>query len=115
MIGTTNNCSLAPNIVHGVDQAKTGISMPTHVLSGLVFRQPQFALFAKYKPGGAGAPDGAPTVSPGCVTEPASVEPAVQSKRAPANAKFIRLLLVLFSMIDTSVPKTNGTGDTLQL
>jgi hypothetical protein len=47
MMGAKNNCSLAPKIVHGVDQAKTGISMPTHVLSGLVFRQPQFALLAK--------------------------------------------------------------------
>jgi len=87
--------------------------MPTHVPSGLVFRQPQFALLANRSPGEPAPRTEHPLFHPGCVAEPASAEPAAQNKRAPANAKFTRMLLVFFFMIDTSV--THGTGYTLQL
>jgi hypothetical protein len=67
---TVRNCTLAPRNVQGVDQVRTGIVMPRQVV-GLALRQPQSTVLAKYRPCGRGAPAGAPTVSPGCVTDAA--------------------------------------------
>jgi hypothetical protein len=47
-----------------VDQVTTGIVMPRQLV-GLVFRQPQSAVLAKYRPCGRGVPEGMPTNSPG--------------------------------------------------
>src|SRR5215831_6077041 len=73
-----SNCTLPPKIVHGVDHATTGMVRPVHVCCGLVFRQPQSTVLMAYQPGGSGAPAFSPTVSPGCVTEPARAGAAVQ-------------------------------------
>src|SRR5262245_47936907 len=65
---------------------------PEHVCCGLVLRQPQSTVLMAYQPGGSGAPAFSPTVSPGCVTEPARAGTAVQSDRTPAPANFVNLL-----------------------
>jgi hypothetical protein len=64
---------------------------PVHVCCGLVFRQPQSTVLMAYQPGGSGAPVFSPTVSPGCVTDPARAGMAVQSDRAPAAANFVNV------------------------
>jgi hypothetical protein len=46
-----------------------------------------------------------PTVSPGCVTEPAKAGAAVQSDRAPAAANFAHLL---FMFSPQKVPGLRG-------
>src|SRR5215510_665824 len=68
---------------------------PVHVCCGLVFRQPQSTVLMAYQPGASGAPAFSPTVSPGCVTEPARAGTAVQSDRTPAAANFVNLLFML--------------------
>src|SRR5215831_2647137 len=70
---------------------------PEHVCCGLVLRQPQSTVLMAYQPGGSGAPAFSPTVSPGCVTEPARAGTAVQSDRAPAAANFVHLLFICAS------------------
>src|SRR6516164_1512013 len=87
-----SNCTLPPKIVHGVDQATTGIVSPVHVCCGVVFRQPQSTVLMAYQPGASGVPVFSPTVSPGCVTDPARAGAAVQSDRKPAVANFVHLL-----------------------
>src|SRR5215475_1240336 len=67
---------------------------PVHVCVGVVFLQPQSTVLMAYQPGGSGAPALSPTVSPGCVTEPAKAGAAVQSDRAPAAANFVHLLFI---------------------
>src|SRR5215469_5338662 len=89
-----SNCTLPPKIVHGVDQATTGMVRPEHVCCGVVFLQPQSTVLMAYQPGASGVPAFSPTVSPGCVTEPARAGTAVQSDRTPAAAKFVHLLLI---------------------
>src|SRR5277367_464624 len=88
---TEKNCTLAPRIVQGVDQVTTGIVMPRQ-LTGLVFRQPQSAVLATYRPSGRGSPAGRPTVSPGCVTDEAwAIGISTHSDSAPAAATLIQL------------------------
>src|SRR5262249_254436 len=77
---------------------------PVHVCCGVVFRQPQSTVLMAYQPGGSGAPVFSPTVSPGCVTEPARAWTAVQSDRAPAAANFVNLLFIC------NPPLTSPTG-----
>src|SRR5215510_14851281 len=79
---------------HGVAQAMTGMVTPRAVSTSL--RLPQFVVLTKYRPSGSGAPTARPTVSPGCVTEPARAEAAVQSDNTPAAANFINLLLIWY-------------------
>src|SRR5262249_2025308 len=67
---------------------------PVHVCVGVVFLQPQSTVLMAYQPGGSGAPVFSPTVSPGCVTDPARAGTAVQSDRAPAAANFVHLLFI---------------------
>jgi hypothetical protein len=76
----------------------TGMSTPRHVLSGDVFLQPQSAVLTKYTPGVRGAPTGAPTVSPGWVTDPArAAEAVVQTNSAHAAANFVTLHVICFT------------------
>src|SRR5215472_4554237 len=89
-----SNCTLPPKIVHGVDQATTGMVRPEHVCCGVVFLQPQSTVLMAYQPGASGVPAFSPTVSPGCVTEPARAGAAVQSDRTPAAANFVHLLFI---------------------
>src|SRR5215813_13798452 len=89
-----SNCTLPPKIVHGVDHATTGMVRPVHVCCGVVFRQPQSTVLMAYQPGASGVPVFSPTVSPGCVTDPARAEAAVQSDRKPAVANFVSLLFI---------------------
>src|SRR5262245_26301507 len=72
---------------------------PEHVCCGLVLRQPQSTVLMAYQPGGSGAPAFSPTVSPGCVTDPARAGTAVQSDRTPAAANFVNLLFICNSPI----------------
>src|ERR1700753_268119 len=92
MIGVTvKACTLAPRNVHGVDQATIGIVMPRQLV-GVEFRQPQSAVLKKYRPCGRGAPSESPTVSPGCVTDPASaVDIPIHTDSAPAVAAIVNL------------------------
>src|SRR5262249_51604084 len=89
-----SNCTLPPKIVHGVDHATTGMVRPVHVCCGVVFRQPQSTVLMAYQPGASGVPVFSPTVSPGCVTEPARAGAAVQSDRKPAVTNFVPLLFI---------------------
>src|ERR1700688_5207299 len=85
-------------MVQGVAHSMTGMSTPTHVLSGFVFLQPQSPVLTKYKPGVRGAPTGAPAVSPGCVTDPARAAGAVvQTNSAHAAANFVILHVIYFT------------------
>src|SRR5262249_27907212 len=68
---------------------------PVHVCCGVVFLQPQSTVLMAYQPGASGVPAFSPTVSPGCVTEPARAGAAVQSDRTPAAASFVNLLFIL--------------------
>src|SRR5262249_21200183 len=68
---------------------------PVHTCCGLTFRQPQSTVLMAYQPGGSGAPAFSPTVSPGCVTDPARAGAAVQSDRKAAVANFVSLLFML--------------------
>src|SRR6516162_8221588 len=90
-----SNCTLPPKIVHGVDQATTGMVRPVHVCVGVVFLQPQSTVLMAYQPGASGVPVFSPTVSPGCVTDPARAGAAVQSDRKAAVANFVSLLFML--------------------
>src|SRR5262245_17746181 len=56
--------------------------------------QPQSTVLMAYQPGSSGAPTFSPTVSPGCVTEPARAGAAVQSDRTPTAANFVHLLFI---------------------
>src|SRR6516225_8326763 len=89
-----SNCTLPPTIVHGVDQATTGIVSPVHVCCGVVFLATPIDGMMAYQPGASGVPVFSPTVSPGCVTEPARAGAAVQSDRTPAAANFVNLLFI---------------------
>src|SRR6516162_6519764 len=89
-----SNCTLPPKIVHGVDHATTGMVRPVHVCCGVVFRQPQSTVLMAYQPGASGVPVFSPTVSPGCVTEPARAGAAAQSDRTPTAANFVHLLFI---------------------
>src|SRR5262249_60997188 len=63
-----SNCTLPPKIVHGVDQATTGMVRPVHVrlpTAEFVFLQPQSTVLMAYQPGASGVPAFSPTVSPG--------------------------------------------------
>src|SRR5262245_62236191 len=62
--------------------------------AGLCSMQPQSTVLMAYQPGASGAPVFSPTVSPGCVTDPARAGTAVQSDRAPAAANFVHLLFI---------------------
>src|SRR5215510_9058586 len=86
---------------HGVAQAMTGMVTPTAVST--LLRLPQSVVLTKYRPSGSGAPTARPTVSPGCVTEPARAEVAVQSDSTPAAANFANLLNIGISL-DIRVP-----------
>src|SRR5215510_13119615 len=81
---------------------------PVHVCCGLVFLQPQSTVLMAYQPGGSGAPAFSPTVSPGCVTEPARAGAAVQSDRTPAAANFVNLLFICNSPI---APRRRSVAD----
>src|SRR6478672_6717847 len=94
-----SNCTLPPKIVHGVDHATTGMVRPVHVCCGVVFRQPQSTVLMAYQPGASGVPVFSPTVSPGCVTEPARAGATVQSDRTPTAANFVNLLFICNSPI----------------
>jgi hypothetical protein len=57
-----------------------------------VFRQPQSAVLATYRPSGRGSPAGRPTVSPGCVTDEAwAIRISTHIDSAPAAATLIQL------------------------
>src|SRR6516225_5463264 len=99
-----SNCTLPPKIVHGVDQATTGIVSPVHVCCGVVFRQPQSTVLMAYQPGASGVPVFSPTVSPGCVTDPARAGAAAQSDRKAAVANFVSLLFICNSPIAPQAP-----------
>src|ERR1700743_3027291 len=91
---TVKTCTLAPRNVQGVDQVTIGIVMPRQVV-GFVVRQPQSKVSVKYRPCGRGAPVGIPTVSPGCVTDPARAEEVhIQTDSTPAAATLINLLCI---------------------
>ena len=116
-----SNCALPPKIVHGVDHATTGIVRPVHVCCGVVFRQPQSTVLMAYQPGASGVPVFSPTVSPGCVTEPARAGAAVQSDRKPAVTNFVHLLFICeppsppgaVSVADRSAALTWSMGEML--
>src|SRR5262249_11295457 len=86
-----SNCTLPPKIVHGVDQATTGMVRPVHVCCGVVFHATP-----------VDGVDGVPALRKRC----ASVQPhrftclrhragaAVQSDRTPAAANFVHLLFI---------------------
>jgi hypothetical protein len=89
--------SLAPRNVQGVDHVTTGIVIPRQLV-GVEFRHSQSAVLAKYRPSGRGAPAGAPTVSPGCVSEAArAAEMHIHIDSAAAAATFIELLRIFAS------------------
>src|SRR5262245_33638089 len=81
---------------------------PVHVCCGVVFRQPQSTVLMAYQPGASGVPAFSPTVSPGCVTEPARAGAAVQSDRTPAAANFVNLLFICISPI---APRRRSVAD----
>src|SRR5262245_23764167 len=81
---------------------------PVHVCCGVVFLQPQSTVLMAYQPGASGVPAFSPTVSPGCVTEPARAGTAVQSDRAPAAANFVHLLFICNSPI---APRRRSVAD----
>src|ERR1700752_1946062 len=56
--------------------------------------QPQSTVLMAYQPGASGVPVFSPTVTPGCVTEPARAVAAVHSVRTPAAANFVHLLFI---------------------
>src|ERR1700744_5993542 len=94
---TVKTCTLAPRNVQGVDQVTIGIVMPRQVV-GFVVRQPQSKVSVKYRPCGRGAPVGIPTVSPGCVTDPASaVETPMHIDSTTAVATFTTLFRIFAS------------------
>src|SRR5262249_6956011 len=62
--------------------------------AGWCSMQPQSTVLMAYQPGASGVPAFSPTVSPGCVTDPARAGTAVQSDRAPAAANFVHLLFI---------------------
>src|SRR5262245_17120802 len=70
--------------------------------------QPQSTVLMAYQPGASGVPAFSPTVSPGCVTEPARAGTAVQSDRTPAAANFVNLLFIL---ILPSPPRRRSLAD----
>jgi hypothetical protein len=105
---TEKNYTLAPRSVQGVDQVTIGIVMPRQLV-GLVFRQPQSAVLAKYRPCGRGAPAGSPTVSPGCVTDPArAAEISVHVHSAPPAAAAVSLLFISRRSPPTEMPPTTA-------
>src|SRR5262245_56617947 len=81
---------------------------PAHVCCGVVFLQPQSTVLMAYQPGASGVPAFSPTVSPGCVTEPARAGAAVQSDRTPAAANFVNLLFICDSPI---APRRRSVAD----
>src|SRR6516165_5304037 len=81
---------------------------PEHVCCGVVFLQPQSTVLMAYQPGASGVPAFSPTVSPGCVTEPARAGAAVQSDRTPAAANFVNLLFICNSPI---APRRRSVAD----
>src|SRR5262245_63568674 len=81
---------------------------PVHVCCGVVFLQPQSTVLMAYQPGASGVPAFSPTVSPGCVTEPARAGAAVQSDRTPAAANFVNLLFICNSPI---APRRRSVAD----
>src|SRR6516162_4312154 len=68
---------------------------PVHVCVGVVFLQPQSTVLMAYQPGASGVPVFSPTVSPGCVTDPARAGAAAHSDRKAAVANFVSLLFML--------------------
>jgi hypothetical protein len=69
--------------------------MPKQVFGVAVVLQPQSAVLVKYKPSGRGAPVGIPTVSPGCVTDPArAAGTSMHIDSAPATATLIKLVRI---------------------
>src|SRR5262245_66029672 len=70
--------------------------------------QPQSTVLMAYQPGASGVPAFSPTVSPGCVTEPARAGTAVQSDRTPAAANFVNLLFICNSPIAPRPRKFGG-------
>src|ERR1700761_4509646 len=94
---TVKTCTLAPRNVQGVDQVTIGIVMPRQVV-GFVVRQPQSTVSVKYRPSGRGAPVGIPTVSPGCVTDPArAAETPMHIDSTPAAVTLVNLLCIFAS------------------
>src|SRR5262249_35125363 len=84
------------------------MARPAHVCCGVVFLQPQSTVLMAYQPGASGVPAFSPTVSPGCVTEPARAGAAVQSDRTPAAANFVNLLFICNSPI---APRRRSMAD----